>query len=318
MLGRVAAIRWRSGHYPVEMQQMGLLEDDLGEMEVARRVSHRILRRWQHAMNPEPHAATVNIKTVFYRRCCEAGLRTPEVYAEGLPEKALLAGLPERFLAKPVLGSGGKGVFAYTREGVGFVDWRGDYREARTVVDQLTAACPSRPFVFQEWLRVHPHLAALSGLAVPTVRSVTLLEASGPRLLFAYLRVPAPGKLADNYGDGLSGEAALELDPASGQPLQFAYPHPSGYGMAFSSLLPRHPPIAVDSLEMADWEAMRALSLQLASTFPGARCLGWDIALSDTGPVVLEGNTHWGYGFFPQSLRVTVEAMRAHPIRSGK
>ena len=35
------------------------------------------------------------------------------------------------------------------------------------------------------------------------------------------------------------------------------------------------------------------MALQAAAAFPWARAIGWDIAISDRGPVLIEGNRTW-------------------------
>jgi hypothetical protein len=45
--------------------------------------------------------------------------------------------------------------------------------------------------------------------------------------------------------------------------------------------------------ELPDWDRVKELALSAAMVFPWARSIGWDIAISDHGPVLIEGNAHW-------------------------
>jgi hypothetical protein len=45
--------------------------------------------------------------------------------------------------------------------------------------------------------------------------------------------------------------------------------------------------------QLPDWPEMKALALRAAEAFPWARSIGWDIAPSDHGPVLIEGNEEW-------------------------
>jgi len=41
------------------------------------------------------------------------------------------------------------------------------------------------------------------------------------------------------------------------------------------------------------WSEVKELALRAAAAFPGVRSIGWDIAISEQGPVLIEGNTGW-------------------------
>jgi hypothetical protein len=41
------------------------------------------------------------------------------------------------------------------------------------------------------------------------------------------------------------------------------------------------------------WAQVKDVALRAAAAFPWARAIGWDIAISDRGPVLLEGNQRW-------------------------
>jgi hypothetical protein len=54
--------------------------------------------------------------------------------------------------------------------------------------------------------------------------------------------------------------------------------------------------------------------------FPWARSIGWDIAISDRGPVLIEGNAHWSTsllqipaprGLMTGELKVVTDALAA-------
>jgi hypothetical protein len=45
--------------------------------------------------------------------------------------------------------------------------------------------------------------------------------------------------------------------------------------------------------ELPDWSATRDLALRAAAAFPWARSIGWDIGITDHGPVLIEGNERW-------------------------
>lgn len=44
---------------------------------------------------------------------------------------------------------------------------------------------------------------------------------------------------------------------------------------------------------MPHWPEVRDLALRAAAAFPWVRFVGWDIAISEGGPVLVEGNERW-------------------------
>ena len=45
--------------------------------------------------------------------------------------------------------------------------------------------------------------------------------------------------------------------------------------------------------ELPHWTAIKDLALRAAAAFPWARSIGWDIGITDRGPVLIEGNERW-------------------------
>jgi hypothetical protein len=60
--------------------------------------------------------------------------------------------------------------------------------------------------------------------------------------------------------------------------------------------------------QLPDWEKAKELALQAADAFPWARSIGWDVAMSGRGPVLIEGNEEWS---LRGALSLTRQARRA-------
>jgi hypothetical protein len=45
--------------------------------------------------------------------------------------------------------------------------------------------------------------------------------------------------------------------------------------------------------QLPQWDQIKKLALGAAMVFPWARAIGSDIAITDQGPVFIEGNAHW-------------------------
>jgi hypothetical protein len=147
-----------------------------------------------------------------------------------------------------------------------------------------------QPYLLQERLRPHPEIQALlGGPTVCCARIVTFIDLQGrPRLFAAAFKLQAGAVSADNFS---LGSATCFVDLETGA---------LGRGRAKDNLaditLVPGTGRGFVGFRLPDWEEVKAVALQAAATFPWARAVGWDIALSDRGPVLLEGNDRWAPG----------------------
>lgn len=299
-------LKYRHDRLPYEIRLMGLLEKNLGDLEVARKVGTPRLSRWLHKANPGEHQGRINFKSRFYATCREAGIPVPELYAVGRPDTDTIDKLPERFLVKPALGHSGHGVDAFARAGSAFRAWNGTPFTREELIAHLTGL-DQGDLVFQEWLQVHPSLKPIAAKALVTIRTSTWRENGSTRIMYAYLKQPGSHSITDNWDGGGTGKGMLELDVDTGKPVAFWIQPEDGWGMTTTSHMGHETRIPVKDVAVPDWPAVKELILRLAETFPQLTCPGWDIGLTDRGPVAIEGNTHWGYPFFPSGLRATLE-----------
>ncbi len=70
---------------------------------------------------------------------------------------------------------------------------------------------------------------------------------------------------------------------------------------------------------MPYWEEVKSLALRAATAFPWVHGVGWDIAISEQGPVLIEGNRAWSpelmqmpapYGLLSGELKALYEMSR--------
>lgn len=160
---------------------------------------------------------------------------------------------------------------------------------ALDIVDALVEQSRERPIVLQRCLRPHPSMTFLTPTAVSTIRIVTYQDEAGEaRILRATIRLPVAGMIVDNMS---SGGTIAAVDLESGR---------LGAGVAWGTegLLERSPVlpgtgVRIEGAPVALWpEAARiALAAQRAAGLP---FMGWDLALCEGGPILLEANVRWG------------------------
>jgi hypothetical protein len=140
-------------------------------------------------------------------------------------------------------------------------------------------------YLFQEPLRPHENIAALSGGRLTTMRLIVGLEADGPSLMHALWKVPVGLNPADNFWR--PGNLLGALDPETGRVSRLI----SGVGPDQQDVS-CHPDTEARLLDVTlpDWTAAVAVCLKAATMFPGLRLQAWDVALTDHGPILLEVN----------------------------
>ncbi|MCW2739648.1 MAG: hypothetical protein JWR45_70 [Blastococcus sp.] len=141
-------------------------------------------------------------------------------------------------------------------------------------------------FIVQELVRNHPSIEELAPYATNTLRVQTLLANDGTvNLLGAVLRLSRKGKAVDNFSQG---GLAVAVDTETGV---------MGRGLDKKDLRLRsdHPDsgVTVVGRQVPFWDEVTALVRKGAGGITGLRAIGWDVAVTPTGPVVVEANNDW-------------------------
>lgn len=199
---------------------------------------------------------------------------------------AVMAQYPEGLVCKSEYGGSGEQVLVFVagdREGLTTPD--GTRWSAAQLAERMTG---SGTWLLQERVVPHSALADLSGtsLAVATVRIVTCLRANGEVLVLpATLKLPDLHSGRDNFG---AGNPAVAID---------------GHGVLGAAchgidgpIIDRHPATGQSfrGVALPHWDAAVALACRAQQQLPTLRSIGWDIALTPSGPVIIEPNDWWG------------------------
>lgn len=180
---------------------------------------------------------------------------------------AFLARHP-KVLGKPLDGHGGGGITLYEAPAADAADFRARLDAAgQTIVD--------------EFLVQHPDMSSLYPDSVNTVRMITFLDPQGEvHLLAAVLRI-GNGDVIDNFA---SGGMFTMLGP-DGVAL---YPGVDKNSNVYASHPVTGTPIV--GFQVPLYDDVVALTQKLARRTPEAPYVGWDLAITPGGPVVIEGN----------------------------
>lgn len=140
-------------------------------------------------------------------------------------------------------------------------------------------------YVFQPRMSPYAANAAICGNRLGTVRVITLLREEGPQIFRACEKMPAGDNLADNYWR--EGNLLVRLDRNTGQ----RGPAVSGKGGGLRTHT-HHPDsgMAIEGTMVPHWDNVCELALEGARLFKDVPLVGWDIAVTDGGGVIVEAN----------------------------
>jgi hypothetical protein len=140
-------------------------------------------------------------------------------------------------------------------------------------------------YILQRRISPEPRVRAVVGDRLATVRVITMLGENGPEVLRALWKVPSGGNVADNFWR--SGNLLATLDLASGRVLRVV----RGSGLALEEVT-HHPDTgaALVGIEVPNWREVTGLALEAASTLGEVRLIGWDMAATEAGVLIVEPN----------------------------
>jgi hypothetical protein len=145
------------------------------------------------------------------------------------------------------------------------------------------------------YVRQAEYAARIFAGSLNTVRILTVIPSDGVPLVAAAVHRFGTSNTrgVDNFSAGgvvarvdlVSGQLDALMSIGAGNQLVRTQDHPDTHAR-------------VEGVQVAHWEAAKALSLALCQHFPFLRYVGWDIAITDDGPVVIEGNAFPSLRFF--------------------
>ena len=240
------------------------------------------------------HLKMVRNKSAFYEHCKATGLPVPNSFYT-LTENQDASGtlrLPpsDDFIIKPAIGSQGKGI-AIWRHCPAARSWEssGRSRDAKALVSELSALAAATPggLILQEVLINNAAIEPFAPFALSTFRTVTIMNENGdPEVVVSQFRTATKqGSAVDNFH---AGGCLFHVDLANGV---FGKGEQGDYSARPVSW-ERHPANGsrVSGAPVPQLAEICALAKRAHSTLPELLCVGWDIANTSRGLVIVEAN----------------------------
>ncbi len=153
----------------------------------------------------------------------------------------------------------------------------------------------STGYLFQTCITQHPEAAALTGSGVPTIRLITLDRGEGPETFMAVIKITGGGNAADNFWR--TGNLLAPINIETGE---MGKAH-SGVTID-AEIVTHHPDTgkAIEGVAIPYWSEAMELAIATSKLLKDAVIVGYDIAITAEGPVVVEAN----YGPYLQMMQI--------------
>jgi hypothetical protein len=263
------------------------------------------------AMNHEDAHRFARNKVLFYEHCQRAGLPTIPIICRvgGTPDPVghavelvkdaerlaiLLGSAPRQLFAKSIAGSYGADAFLIARRGTGF-EFDGRIGTATELLAYLRQRCDEHTgFVIQPQVRPHVNMLPLaSANGLPTTRVVTAMSADGPEALFACLKIPVGPSITDNFAHGAGGNLLAGIDLESGTLTCATGSRRRDWPVM--TQVDHHPDSSarITGSQLPFWREVLQTALQGQASLPDFKTIGWDVAATPAGVVLVEANSKY-------------------------
>lgn len=182
------------------------------------------------------------------------------------------------FIMKPVYGTRGAGIQVFSTNTV---------KEAQQILTDLYNAGMTA-MILEELIVQDDRLAAMHRESVNTLRVITFRYDDKVDIIRSFLRIGQGDSVIDNASaGGIMGLVNIEDGKIC------------AVCDKFGSTFKQHPDTNIDLIgfEIPRWEEVKRLVKNAAQVLPKVRYVGWDVAITKTGCVLIEGNDKAQCGF---------------------
>ena len=155
---------------------------------------------------------------------------------------------------------------------------------------KLSSVLGQDALIFESVVHQTRQFANFNESSVNTVRFMTTLYPDGAaRVIATFIKIGRAGKCVDNAGGG--GNVDVCVDTETGE-IKYAIQYD---GWRNIKDIEKHPDSGnqLNGVIIENWQAIKEEVIKFQQAFPYCKAAGWDIAITEEGPVVIEVNDFW-------------------------
>ena len=263
------AIQYNAGYMDYKIAEMYRLNGRQRRTVITRGISNDIVRRMNDKAFWHYFDDKAEFLDLFREHVCRRWLKIDD---KTDPEALdALCRSNTQLLGKPLEGSSGQGILKFTE-----ADWSsGPDAFLHLLLEKKIG-------ILEEMIIQHPALSALCPTSVNTCRIATLLGDKKQGIVYAFLRI-GNGRVMDNVD---CGGMAARIDLESGRILTVGA---DKAGNTYSHHPMTGTPIV--GFRIPYWKEATEMCLDASRKIPQMRFVAWDVAITEKGPVFVEGNS---------------------------
>jgi len=187
-----------------------------------------------------------------------------------------------QFFCKEMSGEGGQEAFSLTlNKNRIIIDGKESTKDE--VIKKI-----GEDFLVQELIQQHDKVNAIHSKSVNTVRIVTSKRKDGTIFVSnAQFRCGANGSTIDNWW---AGGMIVGINLDNGQLSEYGFYKP-GYGT--KAKIHPNSKIKFENYQLPYWEEVMEQVINAHQFFYGLFSIGWDVAITNEGPILIEANEDW-------------------------
>ena len=272
--------KYGAGYYDYMIFEYDQMTDEERETYMTRISNKALLTE----MNDPAYTHLFDRKNEFYRTFSEyLGREFLDLTACSREELAAFLAQRDTVMAKPAEGECGHGIEKLRLDRFATLDEACAYLLAE-----------ENGFgVVEDVIVQHPEMRRLYPDSVNCLRMTTLLVDGVPHMLYAVLKTGNNGNFVDNLE---SGGFACHVDPETGV---VCGPGHTSSSISDAILAETHPAtgVAFRGFAVPFYREAAEMVCRAALVVPQVRYVGWDVAITETGPAIIEGNNYAAYDF---------------------
>lgn len=156
----------------------------------------------------------------------------------------------------------------------------------------------SKQLLVEEYIKQSNVMNSLYPNSVNTIRIVTANKNNKTKILFKAIRIGNKGNVVDNFNHGgmysIINDAGIITKPAIDKEGKVYEKHPTTNTEIVGFIIPYFK----EAIKMA---------VNASKVIPQVGLVGWDIAITDKGPLIIEGNQLPGYDIYQSKIHLNAD-----------